>query len=140
MQWDNSRNSGFSSAAPWLPVNADYRQVNVFLQKQDEDSLLHWYRQLLCLRRTHPALQEGDYRTIKADSNTYVFERCYNGRQIVVALNFTKRAQAIQLPVTAMWETLLAYPSPQFTEIRSSNITLPPYGVLIVSRQPELSK
>jgi len=136
MQWDDSRNAGFSSADPWLPVNADYPQVNVAAQEQDEDSLLHWYRRLLYLRRGQPALQKGAYRTIKADSNTYVFERCYNGRQIVVALNFTNRAQAIQLPVTAMWELLLGYPSPQSDNILKSNITLPPYAVLIVHRKP----
>ena len=46
MQWDTSKNAGFSSATPWLPVPPSYTLVNVQSEVTDFNSLLNWYKQL----------------------------------------------------------------------------------------------
>lgn len=58
MQWDASANAGFcpDGAVPWLPVNPDYRRVNVAAQNADPDSMLHLYG-LFSLRREHESLR-----------------------------------------------------------------------------------
>ncbi|HWG86010.1 MAG TPA: alpha-amylase family glycosyl hydrolase, partial [Deinococcales bacterium] len=38
MQWDATRNAGFSAGDPWLPLAADYRAVNVEAARADERS------------------------------------------------------------------------------------------------------
>lgn len=51
MQWNDSMQAGFSTAVKtWLPVNQNYRQVNVQQQQRDSFSLYHTIRQLLALR------------------------------------------------------------------------------------------
>ena len=58
MQWDASPASGFTSGTPWLPL-VDPAKRNVEQQSQDPASLLSFYRRLLALRRSSPALRHG---------------------------------------------------------------------------------
>ena len=68
MQWDASANAGFcpDGAVPWLPVNPDYRRVNVAAQNADPDSMLHLYRRLFSLRREHESLRTGSLALLEA--------------------------------------------------------------------------
>lgn len=59
MQWDATEHAGFSTATPWQPVNRDFATVNVAAQKDDPESLLNRYRNLLQARAEHPALSTG---------------------------------------------------------------------------------
>lgn len=56
MQWSDGRNAGFSDADPWLPVNPDYKLINVSEQAERADSVFSFYRQLIALRK------DPDYR------------------------------------------------------------------------------
>src|SRR5471032_1523429 len=58
MQWDGSPNAGFSSGVPWLPISGG-DCVNVVAQDSQASSMLTFYRHLLALRRSEPALVEG---------------------------------------------------------------------------------
>ena len=40
-----------AGAEPWLPVHADFRELNAELEEADPDSVLHFYRKLAALRR-----------------------------------------------------------------------------------------
>ena len=92
MQWDDSKNSGFSGGTPWLPVDEKYTAVNVRRQKEDRDSLLSFYKNLIWLRKGHEALQSGDiafFEDLLPD--LLVYARSGAKEKIIVALNFTGR-------------------------------------------------
>ena len=53
MHWDDSPNAGFTTGTPWLPVNPNYRQINVAVRSgATPDSMLHYFRRVIALR--HP--------------------------------------------------------------------------------------
>lgn len=53
-----------------------------------DEGLLNHYRSLIQIRNSHPALQTGTFRTIRANEDrVYVFERSDDQQNIVVALN-----------------------------------------------------
>jgi glycosidase len=52
MQWDRSPSGGFTTGAPWLPA-VDPEERNVADQRDDPDSLLNLYRDLIARRRRH---------------------------------------------------------------------------------------
>src|SRR4051795_10700160 len=52
MQWDRSASGGFTTGAPWLPA-VDPEERNVADQRDDPDSLLNLYRDLIARRRRH---------------------------------------------------------------------------------------
>jgi maltose alpha-D-glucosyltransferase/alpha-amylase len=77
MQWNPDRNAGFSTADPgklYLPVVQSlvyhYNHVNVEAQLATSSSLLHWMRQMLAVRRAHPAFGLGDYRNVSTESES----------------------------------------------------------------------
>lgn len=62
MQWDSSKNLGFSDAAPedlYLPVDPSEDAPTVENQERDSNSLLNTVRSLLTLRHTDPDLQSS---------------------------------------------------------------------------------
>ncbi len=101
LQWRDAANAGFCppEVAPWLPVNANYaRGVNVAAQEDDSNSLLNFYRRLLHLRKTTPALMAGEYQALHAESETYLaFLRHEEtrGQTCLVVLNFSDSSQTI---------------------------------------------
>lgn len=75
MQWNPDRNAGFSTADPgklYLPVVQSlvyhYNHVNVEAQLASSSSLLHWMRQMLAVRRSHPAFGLGSYRNVPTEA------------------------------------------------------------------------
>ena len=99
MQWDATVNAGFNTgAATWLPVGGDYKTRNVAVEASDAASVLNWYRRLIELRRTVPALSDGDYQTLAvSDDHVLAFSRTAKGKTVVVLLNMSGDAQAVSL-------------------------------------------
>ena len=93
MQLTPGKNAGFTSGTPWLPVNPNYITVNSESESGDSESVLSWYRKLLAMRRENPVLTAGSYREIFADSEEiFAFVREYEGREIIVAVNFSLKS------------------------------------------------
>ena len=95
MQWDAGDHAGFSTTRPWLPVADDYTAVNVAIQRQDPQSMLALYRQLIELRRSTPALSIGSYRHAYTDDSVLVYVREAQGQRVFVALNLSSRPRRL---------------------------------------------
>lgn len=50
-QWDDSENAGFTTGTAWLPVSKDYPSINLHHQSADPDSVFHFYKKLIALRK-----------------------------------------------------------------------------------------
>ncbi len=92
MQWDGSRNAGFSPAdKTWLPVHENYGEINVQLENKDDKSLLNVIRTLLEIRRRERALQEGSLELIDGlHENVLGYARYLDGGKISILLNFNE--------------------------------------------------
>ena len=49
--WDDSENAGFTTGTAWLPVSKDYPAINLQHQSADPDSVFHFYKKLIALRK-----------------------------------------------------------------------------------------
>ncbi|WP_211878974.1 maltose alpha-D-glucosyltransferase [Pseudarthrobacter albicanus] len=74
MQWNPDRNAGFSNADPgklYLPVIQslvyNYSMANVEAEAAHSGSLLRWTRQILSVRKNHPAFGLGGFKHVEAD-------------------------------------------------------------------------
>lgn len=105
MQWDASNvQAGFSTnPRTWLPVSSNYATINVKSEFADPKSLLNWYKRLIAMRRTVPALQSGSVVMLqKKNSNVLSYARiARDGRAIVIALNMSGKPQNISLDLKA---------------------------------------
>lgn len=92
MQWEAAPNAGFSpeGVEPWLPVADDADRINVAAQEADPDSDLNYFRALTALRRAHPALVAGSYRSLDTGQpDVYAYVREHEGETVTVLLNFS---------------------------------------------------
>ena len=87
MQWDGSRNAGFTSGTPWLPVDEDYPIVNVEAMSRDPASILTLYRRLTALRRERDALSIGGYASLAVSGDLLAYVRQHGRQRLLVALN-----------------------------------------------------
>ena len=112
MQWSSTRNAGFTSGDPWLKIHPGFMDRNVDLQKDDPDSLLNFYRQMLDLRKKTPALQEGMFQPLTFDPRRVLaYLRQVENQTVLVALNFGRRKVRLALGPrleSAQWELLLS--------------------------------
>ena len=98
MQWNANTNAGFSKVKPWLPVAANYPTHNVTSEEKDPDSILNYYKKLIQLRRTNPALREGDYIAVNQnDKNVLSYLRLKDKSCVLVTLNMSKSPQTVKL-------------------------------------------
>lgn len=104
MQWANQPNAGFSPAdvQTWLPVNPNYADgINVKDQQNDSNSIFNFYRRLLDIRKSTPALIEGGYKALHEKAKEYfAFIRTMNltGQDVLVVLNYSAEPQLISFP------------------------------------------
>jgi glycosidase len=98
MPWDESKNAGFTTAKPWLPLNADWPTRNVARSAEEPHSILTLYRRLLAARRAHRALSIGDFALLDTEGDVLAYERRYGAERLIVALNLGGRPQLLELP------------------------------------------
>ncbi|CAN5358380.1 alpha-amylase family glycosyl hydrolase [soil metagenome] len=101
MPWDDSPHAGFSTAEPWLPLNADWPMRNVAAQATAPDSMLNLYKALLALRRAEPALALGTLTLLDADADVLAYERRLGVTRLLIALNLGGQARPMPMPADA---------------------------------------
>jgi len=93
MQWTSGEYAGFSSVMPWEPLDYSYKVSNVTAESADEDSLLSFYRDLIRVRNSHPALQQGQYYLLSSPEHDIYAALAISDQDIVLVLmNFSKKA------------------------------------------------
>lgn len=109
MQWDDSHNAGFTRAAKaWLAVNPNYTQINAEQSLNDQDSVYHFFKKLILLRKKNPALIYGDYIDLDPQHSTvFTFTRKLEVDKYLILLNFSNRDTTYKLPVNVQAEQLL---------------------------------
>ena len=130
MQWTAGPHAGFTTDTPWLKVNPNYRVINVKASLADPDSIFHYYRRLIELRRTNLIVTYGSYEPLMdAHEQVFAFLRKLNDERWLVILNFTGDAPVFALPSTveySAWQTIISnYPARADEDPRM--LTLRPY-------------
>ena len=96
MQWTPEENAGFTSAEPWLGIPENYRVINAQTEEKDPDSILHYYRKLVQLRKDTPVIAEGGIRFLDTGNDRVLaYERSLEGRILTVICSFSGDSEAI---------------------------------------------
>jgi alpha-glucosidase len=133
MQWDESANAGFSTSAPWLPVPPTAKTHNVADESKDPESVLAFYKKVLKLRHTNPALLDGSYVPINEnDQNVLSYLRTYKDQAVVVALNMSSAEQNVNIGMSPRgFSSAKSLVATGKLSVKGDVVTLEPYGVFI---------
>ena len=104
VQWDNSKNAGFSEAKPWFYVNPNYKKVNAAAEEEDESSILNFYRKCLALRKSTDTLIYGTYKEYyHLSSKIFEYERSLDGDRYLIVCSYSKQHTGLRMP--KFWRT-----------------------------------
>lgn len=98
VQWDASRNAGFTTGAPWIAVNPNANTINAAAQVDDPDSVFSFYRKVIALRHADPVVAYGDFTMLLPDDeHVYAFRRSLQDAEMLVLGNFSGTSQRCDL-------------------------------------------
>ncbi|NNJ89009.1 MAG: alpha-glucosidase [Eudoraea sp.] len=133
MQWDSTIHAGFSSGTPWLPVNDNYKTINVASQNADPQSCLNHFRKMVQLRKDEPVLVYGQYELlIPEHEQVYAYTRELNGEKVLVMLNFSSEVATVEIPVKENLEELYINNYEQIF-LKDRVLSMEPYQAFIYS-------
>ncbi|MED4205591.1 alpha,alpha-phosphotrehalase [Neobacillus mesonae] len=90
MQWDSTKNAGFSAGTPWIKVNPRYKEINAKAALEDSQSIFYFYQKLIQLRKELDIITEGDFELLLRDHpQLFVYERKLNDERLLVVCNFS---------------------------------------------------
>ena len=98
MQWNKSPNAGFTTGTPWLKVNPNYMLINAEDEMKDPNSVFHYYKKLIALRKEYEIIVYGKFGSLFDESEEiYAYERTLGNQRMIVACNFTDKEVACDL-------------------------------------------
>ncbi|MCR6105758.1 alpha-glucosidase [Salipaludibacillus agaradhaerens] len=90
MQWSAVPNAGFTEGTPWLKVNPNFKKVNVANQLEDEQSILHFYKKLIQLKKKYALFPYGSYDLLLEDDEQIIaYKRQLNDKIAVIISNLS---------------------------------------------------
>jgi len=99
MQWSDGDYAGFTTGTPWIGVNSNYVTINAEQQLSDPNSVFHYYKKLIALRKEHPILTYGDYELLLPDHESlYVYTRTLDEETWLIVLNFSTEPTEFDWP------------------------------------------
>ena len=102
MQWSEEDGCGFTEGVPWIEATGNYREINVRLQTAEKDSVYHFYKKLISLRKEKAVISRGSIEFFMEENpDVLAYRRTYRHEELVVLNNLT--GKEVALPADAAW-------------------------------------
>jgi glycosidase len=132
MSWTgDSTHAGFSTVRPFRALSANASSAHVAAQDADPDALLNFYRAIISLRNSLPALQRGRYQNPVIADLALAFERQHEGQSVLVAINHGPSATRLSLSglphstrFVSRWPTEAAAPANELVSHADGTLSL----------------
>lgn len=126
MQWNAQPEAGFTTGTPWLGVNPNYADINVAESLKDPNSIYHFYREMIALRRDNEALIYGSYELVlPLHKQVYAYKRQGESETYLIVVNVFNDSAEVDLTQFDLKELVLTnYEVPNPLE---QDIQLRPY-------------
>ncbi|MGE7906007.1 glycoside hydrolase family 13 protein [Peribacillus sp. NPDC094092] len=99
IQWNDSRNAGFTKGVPWIKVNPNFPEINAEKAYNDPNSIFHFYKKLIQLRKKHEIVVYGRYELLLPDDERiFAYTRSFEGEKLLVLCNFKEEQASYTLP------------------------------------------
>lgn len=131
MQWDGSEYAGFSDQEPWISIPENHSYINAASEISDEDSVLNYYKQLIQIRKSEPAISDGTIDFLFHErEDLLIYQRTCEDETLIVINNFTADETTIEASVLGTgYEKLLGNYHGILQDQES--ITLRPYESIV---------
>ncbi|MGG0787840.1 alpha-glucosidase [Peribacillus simplex] len=99
IQWNDSRNAGFTKGTPWIKVNPNFPVINAEKAYNDQNSIFHFYKKLIQLRKKHEVVVYGRFELLwPDDERIFAYTRSFEEERLLVLCNFREEQASYTLP------------------------------------------
>lgn len=102
MQWSGKKNAGFTLGKPWTKVNPNYTTLNVADQLKDDNSVLHYYKKMIQLRKDpkyEDVFVDGKFEPYCEEiENLIAYYRIGESQKALVIANYQMETRKVILP------------------------------------------
>ncbi len=134
VQWDDSPQAGFTTGTPWIAVNPNYLEINAKRETADVNSVFHYYKRLIALRKAYPVVVYGKYDILMEDSKElFVYTRTLDHEKLLVVCSFCDRETNFTIPAEFAGASCLI--SNVENEYDKAGMTLKPYEAFVLYRK-----
>ncbi|SIR27621.1 oligo-1,6-glucosidase [Peribacillus simplex] len=99
VQWNDSRNAGFTKGTPWVKVNPNFPEINAENAYNDPNSIFHFYKKLIQLRKKHEIVVYGRFELLcPDDERIFAYTRSFEEEKLLVLCNFKEEQASYTLP------------------------------------------
>ncbi|MBQ8321692.1 MAG: alpha-glucosidase [Clostridia bacterium] len=127
MQWTSEEGAGFTSGAPWLKINPNYKDINVERDLADPDGIIAFFKKMNAQKKSSDTLLYGSFRELYQGKYVYAFEREYNGEKLVAVFNFSTKKR--EMPIKIQGRALISNCE------QSTDGTLRPYEFTLFAKE-----
>ena len=132
MQWSDEVYAGFSNKEPWIAVADNYKMINAKNQKDDEKSILGFYKELTALRKKDSLISYGDIHFTDTDNDVIAYERSLDNERLSVFCNMSSNEESLEANLKGYKKVLGNYDGLNYKEGR---LTLSPYEFVAVRKE-----
>lgn len=129
MQWSDEKNGGFSFGVPWIKVNPNYHSINVRSSMKDQQSIYHYYKKLIQLRKQLPVLIYGKYDLIlKKHEQIFAYTRTLEKEKCLILVNLFPNPTDFKVPKglkNKKWKLILSNYADNHKNKHQNNQLLP---------------
>lgn len=135
MQWNNKLHAGFSTKEPWMQIAENYCEINVKDEKEDTNSILNFYKELIRIRKQNRVISEGTIVFEETlDHQIIIYRRNLETEEVVVANNLSEKEKIVAIPEKWLeYEKLLGnYEEKPHLIKETSQMYLKPYETIVL--------
>ncbi|MEM7182028.1 MAG: alpha-glucosidase [Spirochaetota bacterium] len=110
MCWNGDKNSGFTEAEPWLPLDKNWQSIHAEKQMQDETSLWRTYQTLINLRQKKSSILKGKTEFLDIPSiRVLAYTRTWEEEKVLILLNFYSRKEKLASSISGIFSGEIIY-------------------------------
>ena len=136
VQWDDTKNAGFTSGTPWIGIPENYKKINAENALKDNNSIFYHYQNLIQLRRTEELLITGRYEDIDLENKkVYAYKRVGEDAELIIIANFYDKVTEFDVKGMDLEEAFILLSNyVQSPEINGNKLILKPYEAIIFKK------
>ncbi|MEO1654384.1 MAG: alpha-amylase family glycosyl hydrolase, partial [Bacteroidota bacterium] len=129
--WNAEKQAGFTEGEqPWIKINPNHTQINAQASQTNPESVWHYTKKMIQVRKTHSGLIYGDYEDLAPEHpSLFLYKRSQGSDHYLVLLNFSDQEQDSQIALKADRQLIIANYGDHPSE--EGSIKLRPYEAII---------
>lgn len=132
VQWNRSQNAGFTSGTPWIGLSSNYKDINVADNLKDKDSVFHFYKKLIKLRKEYKVISHGSFTPLYEDhEKIFAYERKRENEGLLIVNNFFDCETEIELDNKYVGQKVLLKNYPD-VKLDKNLLKLRPYETVVI--------